>query len=127
MILKFLYIVYTYNGFTHALKGITLPKKKPTNPTRQLFANIDEEIYLNAKSKAASERLPMRTIIEQALFLYLAQDSSPLPSDDQEGSPGLNKTVWDDEYIGMQVNQPLGSPVELTELEAERIAREAFN
>lgn len=118
--------MYTYNGFTHALKGSTLPKKKPTNPTRQLFANIDEEIYLNAKSKAASERLPMRTIIEQALSLYLAQERSPLSSDDQEGSPGLNKTVWDDEYIGMQVNQPLGSPVELTELEAERIAREAF-
>ena len=37
-----------------------------------------------------------------------------------------NRTVWDDEYIGMQVNQPLGSPVELTDLEAKRIAREAF-
>ena len=103
-----------------------MPKKKPVNPTRQLFANIDEEIYLNAKSTAASKRLPMRTIIEQALLLYLESNGSlPNPSS-QEGAPKSDKTVWDDEYIGMQVDQPLGSPVELTDVEAERITREAF-
>ena len=115
-----MYLIYS------RFKGTILAKKKPSTPTRQLFANIDEEIYLNAKSKAASERLPMRTIIEQALSLYLGEnDSSSIPRDTEEDNQS-NKTVWDDEYIGMQVNQPLGSPVELTDLEAERIAREAF-
>jgi len=104
-----------------------LAKKKPSTPTRQLFANIDEEIYLNAKSKAASERLPMRTIIEQALSLYLGEnDPHSASSEMDKGDELNNRTVWDDEYIGMQVNQPLGSPVELTDLEAKRIAREAF-
>ena len=104
-----------------------MAKKKPSTPTRQLFANIDEEIYLNAKSKAASERLPMRTIIEQALSLYLGEnDPHSSSSEMDEGHELNNRTVWDDEYIGMQVNQPLGSPVELTDLEAQRIAREAF-
>ena len=104
-----------------------MAKKKPSTPTRQLFANIDEEIYLNAKSKAASERLPMRTIIEQALSLYLGEnDPHSSSSEMDEGHEFNNRTVWDDEYIGMQVNQPLGAPVELTDLEAKRIAREAF-
>ena len=104
-----------------------MAKKKPSTPTRQLFANIDEEIYLNAKAKAASERLPMRTIIEQALSLYLGENDPHSDSSDMDKGDELNnRTVWDDEYIGMQVNQPLGSPVELTDLEAKLIAREAF-
>ena len=35
-------------------------------------------------------------------------------------------SIWDDEYLRMQVQQPLGSPVELTKEEAEKVVRGAF-
>ena len=36
------------------------------------------------------------------------------------------RTIWNDEYIVMQANQPIGSPVELTDEEARAIAKDAF-
>ena len=35
-------------------------------------------------------------------------------------------TVWDDEYLRMQAERPIGSPLELSEEEAKDVARRAF-
>ena len=35
-------------------------------------------------------------------------------------------SVWDNSTISIQVNEPLGSPIDISEEDAKRIAREAF-
>ena len=94
----------------------TLPREKANQPTRQLYAQIREDIYLAAKARAAEMRVPLREFIESALDAALSGEGHP---------PGEVRTVWDDEYIGMQLQQPFGAPVELTSEEARAILRDA--
>jgi len=97
-----------------------MPRRKNEGPTRQIFANIREDIYIKAKSKAAEQRLSMRDILEESLSLYL--NISTQEDDIFE----LKDSVWGDTNISIQVNEPLGSPVDVSEEDARRIAREAF-
>ncbi len=94
-----------------------MPREKATQPTRQLYAQIREDIYLASKARAAEMRVPLREFIEDALEASL-----------NGGGPTSQtpRSVWDDEYLGMQLRQPLGSPVELTADEAREIVREAL-
>ena len=104
-------------------KGSIMARKKSDEPTRQIFANIREDIYLLVKSKSAEDRLSMREILEKSLLMYLGSDMGVIESDSASTS---TSTVWDDEYLGMQAGQPVGTPIELSEDEAKRIALEAF-
>ena len=102
--------------------------REHSEPTRQLYASIREEIYLAAKSRAAQLRLPLRRFIEDALVNAIeggASISKEFPNE-QEASSIKPKTVWDDQYIGAQASQPLGSPLDLSENEARRVALEGF-
>ncbi len=49
-----------------------MARKKIDGPSRQLFAKINEDVYLAAKSKAAQQRISMRAFLENALTLYLS-------------------------------------------------------
>ena len=104
-------------------KGSIMARKKSDEPTRQIFANIREDIYLLVKSKSAEDRLSMREILEKSLLMYLGSDMGVIESDSASTS---SSTVGDDEYLGMQAGQPVGKPIELSEDEAKRIALEAF-
>lgn len=97
-----------------------MPKKKVEGDTRQVYASIREELYLAAKARAAELRVPLRELIERGLELALT--GSHQPPAPQKATP----SIWEDEYLHMQANQPLGSPVEMTREEAERVVREAF-
>lgn len=94
-----------------------MPREKATQPTRQLYAQIREDIYLASKARAAEMRVPLREFIEDALESALTGESLRTE---------VSRSVWDDEYLGMQLRQPLGSPVELTPEEAKSIVREAL-
>ena len=94
-----------------------MPREKATQPTRQLYAQIREDIYLASKARAAEMRVPLREFIEDALESALSGEQS---------RADVPRSVWDDEYLGMQLRQPLGSPVELTSEEAKAIVREAL-
>ena len=101
-----------------------MARKKMDGPRRQLFANIDEGLYLKLKSKAAADRLPIREILELALTRYLESDQPTFDAQHLEGDKG---NIWeDDEYLAMQAERPLGSPVELTSEEAKKVALEGF-
>ena len=90
-----------------------MPREKATQPTRQLYAQIREDIYLASKARAAEMRVPLREFIEDALESALKWRRLRLCR------VRLRSFVWDDEYLGMQLRQPLGSPVELTSEEAK--------
>ena len=65
----------------------------------------------------------MRSLLEQALLLYLdAKDE--IHGQEVESEKG--RSVWEDEYLGMQADRPMGTPVELSDEEARKIAKEAF-
>ena len=102
--------------------------REHSEPTRQLYASIREDIYLAAKSRAAQLRLPLRRFIEDALVNAIDGDDSPSRGSGNvpEAPPTIPKTVWDDQYIGAQASQPLGSPLALSEDEARRVALEGF-
>ena len=104
-------------------KGSIMARKKSDEPTRQIFANIREDIYLLVKSKSAEDRLSMREILEKSLLMYLGSDMGVIESDSASTS---SSTVWDDEYLGLQAGHPVGTPIALSEDEAKRIALEAF-
>ena len=95
-----------------------MPREKSNAPTRQLYAQIREDLYLGAKARAAEMRMPLREFIEYAL-------AAALDEDDQIRSAATARSVWDDEYLSMQARQPFGSPVELTDDEVKSILREA--
>ena len=81
-----------------------------------------------AKSRAAELRLPMRRFIEEALASAISGDNTlRVDSPDATVSKSLNPSVWDDHYIGAQAKQPLGSPLDLSEGEARRVALQAFD
>ena len=85
--------------------------------TRQIYASIREDLYLAAKARATERRIPLRAFIEHALEQVLSGNST---------APQADSSVWDDEYLEMQAQQPVGSPVELTKAEAETVVRAAF-
>ena len=95
-----------------------MPREKNNVPMRQLYAQIREDLYIGAKTRAAEMRVPMREFIERAI-------SSALDDDGRTASTTTPRSVWDDEYLSMQARQPFGSPVELTADEAKSILREA--
>lgn len=95
-----------------------MPREKSNVPTRQLYAQIREDLYLGAKARAAEMRMPLREFIEYALAAALDEDG-------QIRSAATARSVWDDEYLSMQARQPFGSPVELTDDEVKSILREA--
>lgn len=101
-----------------------MPREKNPQPTRQLFAKIREDVYLDAKAKSAELRVPLREFLENALIAALRDepDASP-PADPQLPR---RRSIWDDEYISMQSRQPIGSPIELTDEEAVEILQEAL-
>ena len=99
-----------------------MSRQKQEGPTRQIYAAVREDLYLAAKAQATESRVPLREFLEQALELALGQTLQP-----QEPEATMEPSVWEDEYIAMQANQPLGAPVELTEDEAAAIARGAFD
>ena len=97
-----------------------MPRQRTTEPTRQLYAQIREDLYLAAKGRAAEMRVPLRVFLENALTAALEGNS------EGDGSPPLSApSVWDDEYLSIQRIQPVGSPVELTHSEASAIVLDA--
>ena len=99
-----------------------MPREKNPQPTRQLFAKIREDVYLDAKSKSAELRVPLREFLENALISALRDDE---PQPPPPSAPP--RSIWeDDEYLSMQSRQPLGSPVELTDEEAAAILQDAI-
>ena len=98
-----------------------MPRQKQVGPTRQLYAAIREDLYLAAKAKSTELRIPLREFLEQAIELAL--DGGARSVGVQQTSA---RTIWNDEYIVMQADQPIGSPVELTDEEARAIAKDAF-
>jgi len=98
-----------------------MPRQKQEGPTRQLYAAIREDLYLAAKTKSTELRIPLREFLERAIELALNGDARPVSV--QQTSA---RTIWNDEYIVMQADQPIGSPVELTDEEARAIAKDAF-
>ena len=97
-----------------------MPRQKSSVPTRQLYAQIREDLYLSAKARAAEMRVPLRTFLENALEMALngEQNQPPVPK---------RESVWNDEYLSMQRRQPVGSPVQLSADEASAILREAVS
>ena len=54
-----------------------MPSEK--TPTRQLFAKIREDVYLDAKAKSAELRVPLREFLENALISALRDEPAPAP------------------------------------------------
>ena len=46
-----------------------MTKNDESKNTRQVFATIDEELYLAAKARAAEMRVPLRELMEIALLM----------------------------------------------------------
>ena len=97
-----------------------MPRQKSSVPTRQLYAQIREDLYLSAKARAAEMRVPLRTFLENALEMALNGDQP-------QASEPKRESVWNDEYLSMQRRQPVGSPVQLSADEASAILREAVS
>lgn len=98
-------------------------------PKRQLYADIREDIYLAAKSRAAELRLPMRRFIEDALVNAISLDEDGISGYDEASLKAAPRrsSVWDDQYLQAQARQPLGAPLNLSEDEARRVALGAFD
>ena len=98
-----------------------MSRRKNEGPTRQIFANIREDIYIKTKSKATEQRLSMRDILEKSLSFYL-----DIPIESDETLVPSKNSIWNDSNISIQVAEPIGSPLDVSEEDARRIAREAF-
>ena len=92
-----------------------------TNKTRQIFAIVSEDIYLASKAKATELRLQLRKFIELALEKALNFNANETLNQEVDSSDTENKSIWQDEYLKIQLQQPIGSPIELTEEEANKI------
>ena len=97
-----------------------MARQKLEGTTRQIYASIPEDLYIAAKARATELRIPLRQFVERALNAVLKEggEQSPVSS--------APPSIWDDEYLRMQTHQPLGSPLELTPEEAERVVRASF-
>lgn len=102
--------------------------REHTQPTRQIYASIREDIYLAAKARATELRLPMRRFIEEALAIAISEnDSTQTELAGSQISPEQRTpSIWDDQYLEAQARQPLGTPLNLSEREARRVALGAF-
>ena len=102
--------------------------REHSQPTRQIYASIREDVYLAAKARATELRLPMRRFIEEALASAISADSTtPTELTASQFSPQQRPpSIWDDQYLEAQARQPLGSPLNLSEGEARRAALGAF-
>ncbi len=94
-------------------------KQKLDTGTRQIYASIREDLYLAAKNRATELRIPLREFVELAIAFTLKKDSTA-PVDPEISS------IWHDEYLNIQSQQPLGSPVELTREEAKKVVIDSF-
>ena len=94
-----------------------MQRKKNDVGTRQLYASIREDLYLAAKRRATELRISLREFIEDALEGALFT---------QESADNEPSSIWNDEYLRMQLLQPVGSPVVLTKEEAERLVASRF-
>ena len=101
-----------------------LEDSRPPKPTRQIYASVSEDIYLAAKARAAELRIPLRRFLEQALELALSGARPTASSGQPSPEATAAESVWEDEYLGMQAQQPVGNPVVLSQDEAERVLRE---
>ena len=101
-----------------------MPKKRLEENTRQLYASIREDIYLAAKSRATALRMPLREFIEYALELALTEE--PPEATHVSTRVPARRTIWDDDFLKQQAEQPVGSEVELSREEAERVVRASF-
>lgn len=100
-----------------------MTKNNDSKNTRQVFATIDEELYLAAKARAAEMRVPLRELMEIALAQML-----DIGENSQKDGPSEHKddSIWDDAYLKMQSKQPIGSPIELAKEEAAKVVRSTF-
>ena len=96
-----------------------MPRQGIEGTTRQIYASVREDVYLAAKARATELRMPLRQFIEMALELVVAAQDEPVGARPQP-------SIWDDEYLGMQASQPLGSPVEMTREEAAQVVKGTF-
>ncbi len=101
-----------------------LEDARSEHPTRQIYASVSEDIYLAAKARAAELRIPMRRFLEQALELALSGARPATAASPTNPETPAVESVWEDEYLGMQAQQPVGNPVVLNREEAERVLRE---
>ena len=102
--------------------------REHTQPTRQIYASIREDVYLAAKARATELRLPMRRFIEEALAKAISADNSTQTelAGSQISPEQRPPSIWDDQYLEAQARQPLGAPLNLSEREARRVALAAF-
>jgi hypothetical protein len=96
-------------------------------PTRQIYASVREDLYLAAKARATELRIPLRKFLEGALELALTGEGRAVSSAEVENRPSRQPSIWEDEYVRMQSQQSVGSPVELSEDEAKRLIRQSFS
>ncbi|MXY46895.1 MAG: hypothetical protein F4Y44_07910 [Chloroflexi bacterium] len=101
--------------------------REHSEPTRKLYADIREDIYLAAKSRAAELRVPMRRFVEDALTNAISGNSTPLSESLDVAATPIAPSIWDDQYLRAQANQPLGAPIGLSDDEARRVALGAFD
>ena len=102
-------------------REVAVPRQRTDEPTRQLYAQIREDLYLAAKARAAEMRVPLRIFLEKALTNALEGNGAGVDT------PSSEPSVWDDEYLSIQRRQPVGSPVELTSTEASAIVLDAVH
>ena len=61
--------------------------------------------------------MPLRKFIELALEKALNFNANETLNQEVDSSDTENKSIWQDEYLKIQLQQPIGSPIELTEEE----------
>ncbi|PKB61583.1 MAG: hypothetical protein BZY79_03265 [SAR202 cluster bacterium Casp-Chloro-G4] len=85
-----------------------------------------EDLYLAAKARATELRIPLRRFLEDALELALAGRAGASGPKAFEMHEPTQPSIWEDEYVRMQSQQAVGSPVDLSEDEAKQLIRESF-
>ncbi|MGH2541200.1 MAG: hypothetical protein ACRDIB_00290 [Ardenticatenaceae bacterium] len=106
-----------------------MPRQRPEENTRQLFAAVREDLYLAAKARASELRLPLREFIEYAIELALVEGASTEGKHGPSVAPRIivPRTLWDtDDVFREQVQLPVGAEVELSIEDAERAVRAVF-
>ncbi len=80
-----------------------MPKEKESQPTRQLYAKIREDVYLDAKAKSAELRVSMREFIENALIGALSEEPPP-PVETKTVDSQVRSSVLDDVYLDVRAS-----------------------
>ena len=84
------------------------PGRQQKHGTRQIYASIQEDLYLAAKARASELRIPLREFIELALEQALGRPDVRASDSSQNGSP------WETENLKSLLSQPSGAPISLT-------------